>query len=159
MISRLAAMIYDTIDNFKRYLCIHPLFTHVYEFANSRPISELENGRTDVYRGIYASTDTYDTKQESEKLMECHRKYIDIQVVASGEERIGVCTRRQCDVVKEYDAEKDSEFLKGNPSFLQLTKIHFAILFPHDAHMPGLRIRETIGEPVKKIVFKVPVTL
>jgi len=151
-------MIFDTFDNFHRYCCVHPLFIHVFEFMTSQSMLGLENGKTDIYRGIYASVDTYETKLESEKLIECHRKYIDIQMVLGGEERVGVCHNRQCTLVQEYDPEKDVEFLKGNPHFLPLTNNVFIILFPHDAHMPGLRTDEARADTVKKIVFKIPVT-
>jgi YhcH/YjgK/YiaL family protein len=151
-------MIYDTIEHFRRYLSVHPLFTHVFEFMNSRSIPELENGRIELYRGIYASINTYENKHASEKLVECHRKYIDIQLVVNGKERIGVCHKQECTGVNEYNAETDVEFLQGKLNFLSLTESNFIVLFPQDAHMPGLRINEGIGEAVKKIVFKVPVS-
>ena len=150
-------MIFDTLDHFHYYCGVHPLFIHVSEFMEGRRLSDLEKGTITLYRGIYASIDSYETKPKNEKSIECHRKYIDIQMVLDGEERIGVCHKKQCSALREYDPEKDVEFLTGNPGFLPLTKDAFIILFPHDAHVPGLRANEAYAEIVKKIVFKIPV--
>ncbi|HAJ78952.1 MAG TPA: hypothetical protein DCO75_04205 [Fibrobacteres bacterium] len=148
-------MIYDNIDKFNTYLCVHPMFTHILEFMAGHSIDELENGRTDICRGIYASVDSYSTKSEVEKMIECHRKYIDIQIVLCGKELIGVCNRSNCAVVKEYDPQKDVEFLSGSLDMLHLNRNNFIVLFPQDAHKPGIAITESA--PVKKIVFKAPV--
>jgi len=149
-------MIFDTLDNFPRYLCVHPLFTYVFEFLDNRPLQEFEPGNIDIYRGIYASVSTYETKKSCDAKIECHRSSIDIQMVLSGEERIGVCSRKQCSVVHEYNTEKDIEFLTGVPDFIRLTKSNFAVFFPQDAHMPGIRLDDSRADFVKKIVFKIP---
>ena len=52
-----------------------------------------------------------------------------------------------------FDEAKDFHELKGDGDFLQAAAGTFLILFPHDAHMPG--IAGPGSQSVKKIVVKI----
>ncbi|MBI5664509.1 MAG: YhcH/YjgK/YiaL family protein [Nitrospirae bacterium] len=150
-------MIYDTIENFKQYVCIHKHFTDVLRFLESAPVSERPDGRYEINdQGAYVVIETYETKDVSDCFIECHRKYIDVQVVIEGIERVGVCHRSACDAFP-YDEEKDFQKLKGHTDLLALGAGSFMIFYPDDAHMPKVRYGGATGK-VKKAVFKVPVS-
>jgi len=149
-------MIYDKIIKFGQYHCMHKHFADVSRFLESTPLSKRPDGKYAINdQGAYVIIETYETKEASACFIECHRKYIDVQVVIEGIERVGVCHRTACDEFP-YDEEKDFQKLKGDTDLLTLEAGSFMIFYPDDAHMPGVRYGECKGM-VKKAVFKVPV--
>jgi biofilm protein TabA len=90
--------------------------------------------------------------------LEFHRKYIDVQYMASGEEVIGWASVERVTITAAYDEEKDIAF--GTAPLSEVTPLHLSagqlvVLYPKDAHAPKL----AAGKPsqVKKIVVKVAV--
>ncbi len=84
--------------------------------------------------------------------LEIHRKYIDIQLVLSGNEEIGwkptlACSQPEAD----FDASRDLGFFRDSPAlWLPMTADTFAVFFPEDAHAP------LGGEgPLRKAIAKV----
>jgi YhcH/YjgK/YiaL family protein len=86
---------------------------------------------------------------------EAHRTYTDIQFVAAGVEAIGCGLLDDFTAVTEFDSAKDIAFYTGSGSLFQVRAGMFAILFPHDVHMP--RVMVSSPQPVEKIVLKVRV--
>jgi YhcH/YjgK/YiaL family protein len=108
---------------------------------------------------VYALIQTYETIAMPETpRLEAHRRYIDVQFVAEGEEVIGWALTDRLIEIEPYDAEKDVWF--GRIVLDDTTPIHLgagqlAIFYPTDAHLPK-RMSRQVG-PVKKIVVKVAV--
>lgn len=151
-------MIHDKTENFFKYTCMHKHFADVLHFIESAPLSERSDGKYEINdQGIYVVIETYETKDVSDCFIECHRKYIDVQVVIEGIECVGVCHRSACDELP-YDEEKDFQKLKGDTDLLALAAGSFMIFYPDDAHMPKMRYGASSGT-VKKAVFKVPVQI
>lgn len=149
-------MIFDSLDNFGSYTGLHPGFADVHSYISKTDLTSLTIGRHPVNgHGLYASVNEYDTKPVEDCFIECHRKYIDVQIVLWGEESIGVSCKMLCDA-QPYDQEKDLQKLTGKVDFITLLPGLFALFFPHDAHEPGVR-SGVQAVAVKKIVFKVPV--
>jgi YhcH/YjgK/YiaL family protein len=97
----------------------------------------------------------YDTIPLESGKWEAHRVYTDIQFVASGVELIGSGLPDQFTPVTEFDAAKDIAFYTGRGDLFEVRAGMFAILFPHDVHMP--RIQAGVPSAVQKIVLKVRV--
>ena len=112
--------------------------------------------------GATASVSTYDTTTEGR--YESHRLMADIQIVLDGEEECHVLSvEPECPGTPAltpevpYDADRDIVFYREKPEAAARVRLRpglFALLLPHDAHMPGLA-RQTPGR-VKKLVVKVP---
>ncbi len=102
---------------------------------------------------IYANIQTYKTKTEAP--FEAHRKYIDIQYIINGQEKIGVTNYSNCTTIEPYDEEKDIEFLSSKTltEHIVLKEGEFLILYPEDAHQPSLAV--TTSQMVRKAVIKV----
>jgi YhcH/YjgK/YiaL family protein len=90
---------------------------------------------------------------------EVHRRYIDIQFLAWGEEKIGIAIDTGNNKVSESLLEQrniifyhDSE----HESFIEMIPGSYAIFFPQDVHRPGC-IMQTASE-IRKIVVKVALT-
>jgi YhcH/YjgK/YiaL family protein len=73
--------------------------------------------------------------------------------MASGTENFGYAHLDSLKTSQEYDDEKDFLLLEGEGDFLKFDKDSFIIVFPQDAHMPGI-IFDTPNK-VKKVVLKV----
>ena len=103
---------------------------------------------------IYALVQQYNTKLKKDGFWEAHRRYIDLQYVIQGAEKIGYANLSRL-TQGEYDASKDFLPLYGEGDFLTLKDGSFVILMPEDAHMPGIAFDSLL--PVKKIVIKISV--
>jgi YhcH/YjgK/YiaL family protein len=97
----------------------------------------------------------YDTKSRDKGLWEAHRRYIDVQFVASGIETMGYAPIGNCTVTQEYSSEKDCALFSGKGDFLTAPAGTFLVFFPEDVHMPCLATEGSV--PVRKVVVKVAV--
>ena len=145
-------MIIDKLTNSDKYISLHKDFKLVFDFLKTHNIAEMECGRHEL-RGneVFFNLQEYETKP-SQKL-EAHKKYIDIQVVATGKEYMGYTNIENTSISEEYNEEKDVMFLTGNVDKLYADNTRFLIFFPEDAHMPALSVKE--NKNVKKAIFKI----
>lgn len=104
---------------------------------------------------IFANVQSYDTKDDAP--FEGHRKYIDIQYMINGEEKVSVTDYSNCSTTEEYDEEKDIEFLKSNINahYQVLEQGDFLVFFSQDAHQPALDNNQK--RFVKKVIVKVAI--
>lgn len=148
-------MVFDKLQNCERYAVLHPDFE--VAFARARELFEknAENGTYEIRgKSVYANVSTYPTKQEG--LYEAHDRYIDIQIMLSGEEEIYVLDRAGLEEVEPYNVEKDYALYQSaqKSTVAYLRPGDFCILYPNDAHKPCIAPDGKIGES-KKIVVKV----
>ena len=123
-------------------------------YIHNYDLARLDIGRhTIVEDDIFAVVSEYETKEADDTKWEAHQKYADIQILISGEEKIGVATPKGMKVNTPYNAEKDIEFYDGKGDYVILRPGNFAVLFPSDAHLPGVAVDEKVK--VKKVVIKV----
>lgn len=151
-------MIYDTLNNFSKYLCLHPQFSDALAFlkAHEADMTTLASEKYDINSdGAFASISEYESKPVDEGLLEYHRKFIDIQIMIAGREKIGIAHKDHCRDM-EYQGEKDLGKMEGTADFISMDTTNFVIFFPQDAHMPQISCSGK-REPVKKVVFKLPV--
>ena len=149
-------MINDTLHNFSIYASAQKHFGIVQEYLSTTDITNVSIGRHLINKDCYAIVSEYKPKKLIECFLECHRKYIDIQILLKGTECIGFCPIGKCTPVGTFDVEKDFQKLEGPFDLLTLHEGSFAIFFPHDCHMPQVRSGEEVVN-VKKMVIKVAV--
>lgn len=146
-------MIVDKIENSELYESLHPRFAKAFAFISKTDFSKLDDGKYEIENdNIFAIVQEYNTKDKKEAKLEAHRKYIDIQYIHSGIELIGVAAFKD-QIPTTDDTEKDLAFYEGDASFIKLEAGMFAIFFPDDLHMPGIKL--TQSAKVKKVVVKV----
>lgn len=151
-------MIYDSLNNLGMYQCLHPNIADVITFLKEHEgtLPALTPGSYDINsNGAFVSISEYESKPESEGFLEYHRKFIDIQIIVAGKEKIGIAQKDNCREL-EYLEEKDLGKLEGTADFILLNTGNFAIFFRQDAHMPQISCSDR-REKVKKVVFKIPV--
>ena len=149
-------MIADRLDRAAQYAGLPPRIRTALDWLRATNLAWLPVGRLDLEGDqLFALVQEYDTKPMADGLWEAHRRYIDVQYVVSGHERMGYTPLETITVTKPYDAEKDYLNGTGPGTFVDAPAGMVFVLWPGDAHMPGLQVQG--ASPVRKIVMKVAV--
>lgn len=108
---------------------------------------------------LYANVQRYASKDPAAAKFENHHRYIDVQFVLSGKEKIWVTTPEGLTCTDAYNEAGDCELfaVSGDYTELDMRAGDFAILFPGEPHAPGVRYDGRTEETVGKVVVKVAV--
>ncbi len=148
-------MVIDHLSNLDRYCSLHAGVATAAAFLRRPDLGSLAAGRYDLDGDrVYALVSDYTTSPATERRWEAHRRYIDLQFLVSGCERIGYAPVSRM-LPEPYDDKKDILRLSGDGECLTLTPGCFMLLWPEDAHMPGVAAADP--GPVKKVVVKIRV--
>jgi YhcH/YjgK/YiaL family protein len=147
-------MVTDHIEYASEYFNLSSGIRVALEFLQRADLGSLTAGRHDVDGDrVFVLVSDYDTKTPADTFWEAHRRHVDVQFVHSGAERIGYGNIAGFDL-EPYDQERDLVVARGQSDrFVELGPGDFAILFPHDVHMPGLTGQAV--RTVRKAVVKV----
>jgi YhcH/YjgK/YiaL family protein len=148
-------MVLDRLTNAGLYAGLAPRIAEALEWLRRTDLASAPPGNHEIRgKDIFAIVAEYVTKPRAAALWEAHRKYIDVQYVVRGNEMLGHAHIGRL-AAGPYDEEKEYLRLEGDGDLLSLPAGSFAILWPDDAHMPGVAAGEPA--PVKKVVVKVAV--
>ena len=104
-------------------------------------------------KDVYVSIIEKETSSMDNFKFEAHKNYLDLQYIISGGEIMVYAPVSDCEVITEYNAEKDVYFLNGDKrSEMKLSAGEFYLVHPFDAHAPG-KGYETMN--FKKAVVKI----
>ena len=146
-------MILSDLQHTERIEQLHPLFKEVFDYIKSHDLLHAECGKIELKgKDLFINVANPTLKAEKDQVLEMHRKYIDIQVLLEGKERMGwKAFDELTDEVQAYNEEKDCALYADRPTtFVDLLPGQFAIFFPEDPHAP------VIGEgKVRKLIAKV----
>jgi biofilm protein TabA len=148
-------MILDTLARADRYVSLHPLFARAFEFLRGTDLKTLAPGKHSVQgEQIFAIVEACPGRTRAEAKLECHRRYIDIQLVLEGIDEMGWKPLAGCvDPVADYDAARDIRFFNDAPSSWIVTPAgSFCLFFPDDAHAPLVS-----AGFIRKVVVKIAV--
>jgi YhcH/YjgK/YiaL family protein len=149
-------MIIDKLSNSHLYSSLGEKINKALAYLKQTDFSNMELGKYEIDGdNIFALVNEYNTKDESEGKLEAHKKYIDVQFVVNGSELMGYATFQNQKVINEYNEQSDIIFFEGERSFIKVDEGMFAIFYPTDLHMPGIKVQKS--EYVKKVVIKVKV--
>jgi len=126
------------------------------EYLKQLKVSEADVGkRVDVDDNFYYSIQSYDTKPAKECKLESHRKYIDIQIMISGEESMDLVDISRLSLKEEYDERKDVMFWNAPIRMSKTTLLmgDCIVIYPETAHRGAQNLNGT--KHVLKIVGKV----
>lgn len=149
-------MIFSSLSGSARYAPLHPMFPRAFDYIRGTNLHALAPGRYNIVGDdLIAIVEQVPGKTREMARLECHRKYIDIQVVLDGIDEMGWKPLADCyNPVSDYSAEKDIQFFHDAPaSWVATPPDHFCIFFPEDAHAPLVS-----AGPVRKVIFKIAVT-
>lgn len=137
--------------------CLSERIEKALKYIQELAPSSLQVGKYFVDEDFFYIVQEYETKSPEEGRFESHKKYVDIQYLAEGCEYIAVTATAFLEPDSAYNEETDVQFLKEakHASNLLLTSGKHVILYPKDAHKPGLSVDKITR--VKKILGKVRV--
>lgn len=130
------------------------------EYLKSNDFTKMETGVYEIQgKDIYAQVMDAQTGDISEKRPEVHEKYIDVQFLASGKEKLGFTPDTGKYEVDERFDQRDLIFYKSveNEGFIEAVPGCFNIFFPADVHRPAVASGEAMT--IRKVVVKVSVAL
>ena len=148
-------MILDTLAHADRYRALHPLFARAFGFLRETDLNALAPGKHDVQgEQIFAIVEACEGRTRADAKLECHRRYIDIQLVLEGVDEMGWKPVAACvDRATDYDDARDIRFFNDAPSsWIATPPGAFCLFFPDDAHAP------LVGTGmIRKVVVKIAV--
>lgn len=147
----------NTCDTFEEY---PEVIRRVIDYLKNNDFVNMEPGVYEIQgKDIYAQVFDAETGSVEEKRPESHKNYLDVQFLASGEEKLGFTPFREEYEVDEYIEERDLIFYKSvkNEGFIMATQGCFSIFFPCDIHRPAVAVDKPMT--VRKVVVKVRTTL
>lgn len=154
-----AGMILDQLKFADRYCGMTDGIAAALRYLRTTDFTTMENGRFFIDGDtLIANVNRYQTRLPADALWESHRKYIDVQYVVTGEERLGWVALEQAPAVQaEYNADHDVIFYEAGNDSLPFRAGEFAILYPDDVHAPGLAFDFKTPSDVLKVVMKVAI--
>ncbi|MDC7220582.1 MAG: YhcH/YjgK/YiaL family protein [Spirochaetales bacterium] len=155
-------MIYSSINHDFAAAFYPQVLKDALEFLKSTDFSQYENGKYYPVEGSdqFINVKHMTTKQVEDAKPETHAKYLDIQFLFKGKERMGiVMADGSHSVMEDKLEEKDVIFykdLKGE-TFINMNEGDYCIFFPTDLHRPGCE-RDGQSE-ITKVLYKINVDL
>ena len=151
-------MIFDRLKNASQYDILGEKIKKGFDFLINTDLKSLPGGKYEIDEDkIFANVQTLTTKPKEDKKWEVHRKYIDIQYVIKGREKMGYGILEDFKkVVNPYDNKKDIEFLDGEKfNYIDVNEGDFVMFYPNDVHAPMLSVED--DEEIKKVIVKIAI--
>jgi biofilm protein TabA len=149
-------MIIDRLANPAPLFQLPSRLARALDYLRANDLRSVPLGRHDLDGDrLFALVQEYTTRAADQCVWEAHRKYIDVQFVALGVERIGYASIAQMREREAYDPTRDVAFFEPGGELVTIRAGMFAIFGPEDVHSPC----HAAGEPglVRKVVVKVAV--
>ena len=145
-------MIYGKLTDAKQYKGVHPRLDRALDLMTADFLQSVETERQ-LLEGdaLFVTRFDVQTSTDEERLFEYHRRYLDIFTLTAGRERVDIATPEALTVQEQRG---DYWGCKGSAEqHVILTPGSFLVLFPGDAHRPGMAALEP--ESISRIVFKI----
>lgn len=144
----------DKMEFAKQYHAHKSWWDEAFAYLNETDLTGLKPGRYPIDGdNVYATVTEAPLKDLDKSMWEAHRNYNDIHLMINGKEKIGIAPFSAASVVTAYDPAKDIGFYTAEGRYYTGDPETYFIVFPKDAHRPGLKIKD--NDVVKKIVIKV----
>ena len=145
-------MIYAKLTDAPAYRGIHPRLDRVLELLTPDFLGGVGTATAQLEgEALYVTRFDVTTSADEARLFEYHRRYLDVFTLAEGCERIDLASpgalslREQRGDYHGCAGEAEQSVVLRPGSFL--------VLFPGDAHRPGMAVEEE--ESISRIVFKI----
>lgn len=129
----------------------------IYKRIQDLPMDAFD--RVELENGMFALEQKFYSKPRTECFLESHIKYIDIQLIVTGQELMEYCDISYGQVKEQYSKEKDLITYLDTPdmSKILLRSGDFAIFYPQDIHLGCQQYQNRAL--CTKTVIKMPIEL
>lgn len=149
-------MIYLKREDIHQYKGLMKNLDIALTYLETHDLSELVLGRNEVDGdNVFINYMNYTTISEAEGFFEAHLDYLDLHIMVSGEECVGVS---HISKLEEFTRDESSDFVgyKGIAQCKCLVNTEMAlIVYPEDAHM--VKVMCDMSESVHKAVIKIKI--
>jgi len=147
----------DYVELYRQYHANKAWWDKAFEFLKTQDLQSLKVGRQNIDGdNVYATVQDSPTKDYDSTQWESHRKYIDLQYVIRGKEKIGRVSPSKLTVTRPYSDARDIMNYSGDGPQYEAVPGTFFLFFPSDAHRPNIMSGDKT--PDKKIVIKIRYT-
>jgi len=145
-------MIYANLCDAGKYLGLNPNLDRALKLLTPEFLSSVGTVRQSIDGdALYVTRFDVQTSTDETRLFEHHSRYLDIFTLADGEERVDIAAPEKLTLLEQHD---DYWGCRGSAEqSVVLTPGSFLVLFPGDAHRPGMAVTEP--KNISRIVFKV----
>ena len=146
-------MIIADISDRERYYALHPMMKHLFDYVLTHPVAEMPAGRVVlVGEELFLNIDDSERQTADQRMLEVHRRYIDVQIPLTDVESFGWTPLEQLPESPDiaYDGKRDIAFYtRRAQTYVEVKPGQFYVMFPEDAHAPLVgrgMIRKVIGK-------------
>jgi YhcH/YjgK/YiaL family protein len=150
-------VILDRLENQGLYTALSTEIAMALDYLRRTDFSQVPDGRYEIDGDrVYALVMRYKPRPVAQAVWEAHRKYLDVQYIAAGVERMGYAPLNGGLPARgAYDAEKDFILYDASGDLFEVPAGSFAIFAPQDVHAPSLAIAsEALATEVQKVCVK-----
>jgi biofilm protein TabA len=146
-------MIVDRLGNRSVDVHVPPRVRQALEYLRTTDMGAVPLGRHEIDGDrLFALVQEYQTRLPADCVWEAHRRYVDVQYIVRGAERMGHASIADTVPRVAYDEEKDVALFEPGTRFVTLTAGMYAIFGPNDVHSPCVAAGDP--QPVRKVVIK-----
>ena len=135
----------------KKYASVLPGIEEAFDAVNALTDYEAKTNPQSNDNRFFVAVGT----TKAPDVAEAHRKYMDIQYIVKGKEVMGWADLADCQIVGEFNEEKDIGKYEGNFEYITINEGICYVAFPEDAHMPGRHL--DVPNDFVKVVVKLKV--
>lgn len=147
----------DNIEFARQYHASKTLWEKAFAFMRDKNLEDIATGKYPIAGdSVFASVTNAPSKEFERSAWESHRRYIDLQYVIRGKEKIGVSPLAEATVIKPYNEAKDGANYDAAGKYYIATPKEFFLFFPNDVHRPNIKVAGY--DTVKKLVIKIRVS-
>jgi YhcH/YjgK/YiaL family protein len=144
----------NSVEFAKQYNNNKEEWDKAFAFIKEKNLKELPVNKYPIDgNNVYATITEGPDKEYDKTTWESHRKYIDLQYIITGEEKMEVAPLANATVTKPYDETKDGANYIAKGKLYTATPKEFYLFFPDDAHRPSIKVDGY--DNVKKLVIKI----
>jgi len=149
----------NSIEFVEQYSKNKASWDKAFDFLKNTDLDTIKPGKY-VLDGenVFVSVTEGPTKTFETSKWEAHHKYIDIQYVIKGKEKMGIAPISAAKPITEFDDKKDVGFFNAvdqTSTYYVAKPGTFFIFFPSDAHRPSIKVKGFDSD--KKLVVKIKV--
>lgn len=146
----------NKIEFAKQYEANKAVWDKGFAYLKNTDLDNLPIGKYPIDGdNVFASVTDSPTKPYEKTAWESHRKYIDLQYVIQGAEKIAGMPVAGAAVTEPYSETKDVAHYSGEGTQYEARPGTFYLYFPTDAHRPNIKVDGIDHD--KKIVLKIKV--
>lgn len=149
-------MIYTKLKNIHRYLGQSAALDTAIRYLQSADLRALSKGRNEIDGDqVFINRFDYQTMTPDEAIWEGHIQYIDIHVLLSGHEKIGVSNMESLTQTVCKPEEDFVGFEGPVETWFTMTPEDILIVYPEDIHK--VKVLDSESTLVEKACFKIKV--